>query len=39
MLDVCLCLGCGSVGGVGWDWVGVLDHGLEACVVLCLCEL
>ena len=24
VLDMCLCLGCGSVGCVGGDWVGVL---------------
>ena len=35
MLDVCLCFGC---GGVGWEWVGGLDQGLEDGVVLCLCE-
>ena len=32
VLDVCLCLGCGGVGGVGdggGEWVGGLDHGLE----------
>ena len=22
VLDVCVCLGCGSVGGVGGEWVG-----------------
>ena len=26
VLDVCLCLGCGGVGG---EWVGVFDQGLE----------
>ena len=26
MLDVCLCLGCSSVGG---EWVGGLEQGLE----------
>ena len=26
VLDVCLCFGCGGVGG---EWVGGLDHGLE----------
>ena len=25
VLDVYLCLGC---GGVGWEWVGGLDHGM-----------
>ena len=29
MLDVCLCLGCGAVCGVGGDWVGGLDQGLD----------
>ena len=29
MLDVCLCLGCGGVGGVGWEWVWGFDHGLD----------
>ena len=31
MLDVCLCFGCGGVGvgGVGGEWVGYLDQGLE----------
>ena len=22
VLGVCLCFGCGGVGGVGWEWVG-----------------
>ena len=30
VLDVCLCLGCGGVGGVVGEWVCGLDHGLEA---------
>ena len=29
VLDVCLCLGCGDVGGVGGERVGGLDQGLE----------
>ena len=35
VLDVCMCLGCGGVGG---EWVGGLDKGLEGGVVLYLCE-
>ena len=35
VLDVCLCFGWGGVGG---EWVGGLDQGLEG-VVLCLCEV
>ena len=31
---MCLCFGCGGVGGVGEEWVGDLYL-----VVLCLCEL
>ena len=29
VLDVCLYLGCGSVGGVGGEWVVGLEQGLE----------
>ena len=29
VLDVCLCLRCGGVGGVGWECVGGLEQGLE----------
>ena len=29
VLDVCLCLGCGSVGAVGREWVRDLDQGLD----------
>ena len=29
VLDVCLCLGCGGVGGVCGEWVGGLEEGLE----------
>ena len=25
VLDVCLCLGCGGVRGVGGEWVGGVD--------------
>ena len=28
VLDVCLCFGCGGVGG---EWVGGLDQGLVLC--------
>ena len=35
VLDMCLCLGCSGVGG---EWVGGLDQGLEGWV-LCLCKL
>ena len=36
VLDMCLCFGCGGVGGVGveWAWTRVGSGG----VVLCLCE-
>ena len=27
--DMCLCFGCGVVGGVGGEWVGGLDSGRE----------
>ena len=27
VFDVCLCLGCGAVVGVGGEWVGVSDQG------------
>ena len=39
VLDMCLCFGCGGVGGVGEEWVGGLDKGWERWVVLCLCEV
>ena len=36
VLDVCLCFGCGGVGG---EWVGGLDQGLEGwCYVCVRCE-
>ena len=28
-----LCFGCGGVGGVGVEWVGGLDQGLEGGVM------
>ena len=33
VLDVYLCLGCGGVGG---EWVGGLDHGLERWCYVCV---
>ena len=41
VLDMCLCFGCGGVGGLGGEWVGGLEQGLGAVggVVLCLCEV
>ena len=33
VLDVCLCLGCGGVGG---QWVGDLDKGLEGRCYICV---
>ena len=33
VLDVCLCFGCGGVGGVDWEWVGGLGQGLEGGVM------
>ena len=29
VLDMCLCFGFGGVGGVGGEWVGGMDQGLE----------
>ena len=29
VFDVCLCVGCGSVGDVGGEWVGDLGQGLH----------
>ena len=29
MLDVCLCFGCGGVGGIDGEWIWGLDQGLE----------
>ena len=40
VLDVCLCFGYGGVCGVGGEWVGDLDQGLEGwgCYVCVSCE-
>ena len=38
VLEVCLCFGCGSVGGVGGEWLGGFDQVLKGWVVLCVCE-
>ena len=35
VLDVCLGFGCGGVGG---EWVGGLDQGLEWCYLCVKCE-
>ena len=29
VLDMCLCFGCGGVGGVDGEWVGGLTQGRE----------
>ena len=39
VLDVCLYLGCGGVGGVGGEWVVVWTRVWRGGLVLCLCEL
>ena len=42
VLEVCLCLCCrgvGGMGGVGQEWVGAWNRVLNGGVVLCLCEL
>ena len=41
VLDVCLCLSCGDVGGAGGEWVGGLEQGLDEwgwCYVFVSCE-
>ena len=36
--DMCLCFGCGGVGGVGREWVGGLGQGLGGWgVVMTVC--
>ena len=35
VLEVCLYLGCGGVGGVGGEWVGGLDQGLDGWCFVC----
>ena len=37
VFDVCLCFGYGGVGGVGEEWVGGFDQGLEGWCYVCLC--
>ena len=39
VVNVCLCLGCGSVGGVGGDWVVGMDQGWRSGVVLYMCDM
>ena len=39
VLDVCLCVGCGGMGGVGGEWVGAWTRVWRGGVVLCLCDL
>ena len=37
--DVCLCFGCRGVSGVGGEWVGGLDQGLDGLCYVCVsCE-
>ena len=35
VLDMCLCFGCGGVGGVGREWLGAWTRGGSSGVVLC----
>ena len=37
VLDVCLCLGCGGLGGLDGEWVGAWARVWRDGVVLCLC--
>ena len=39
VLDVCLCFGCGGVGGVDGEWVCTWIRVGRCGVVLCLCEV
>ena len=39
LLDVCLCLSCGAVGGVGGEWVGDWTRVWRGGLVLGLCEM
>ena len=39
VLDVCQCLGCGGMGGVSGEWVGVSTRVWRGGVMLCLCEM
>ena len=39
MLDVCLCLGYGGVGGVGGELIRAWTNVWRGGVVLCMCEL
>ena len=39
VLDMCLCVGCGVVCGVGGECVAGLDRVRTGGVVLCLCEV
>ena len=39
VLDMCLCFGCGGVGGVCGEWVGAWTRVGSGGVVLCLCEV
>ena len=38
VLGVCLCLGYGGVSGVGGEWIGGLDQGLDGCYICVRCE-
>ena len=38
VLDMCLCFGCGGVGGVGEEWVGGFGQGSGAVGWCYVCE-